>query len=255
MASPDFKVVLLGAKNVGKTSVFNRYVYDEFGETQMTIGAYFATKTVDVDAVGSASPSQVQLAVWDTAGEERFDSLTNFYCRQSRAALVVYDVTDRASFAALDRWCDKVVAEAHERCVVILVGNKVDAVPGHVWDGDGDGSGGDAGASDAAATPTAAAAAACVPLREAQAYAARLSERLGAEVVCAQVSARTGEGVAAAFRTMVRVCAERRLIGSDNGDGGGGGGDGGGSKRGQRLEQSGGGSGGSSGKQKGKGCC
>lgn len=39
--SLDLKIVLLGNKNVGKTSLFNRFVYDEFGKTSMTIGAYF----------------------------------------------------------------------------------------------------------------------------------------------------------------------------------------------------------------------
>lgn len=48
--SSDLKLVLLGHKNVGKTSIFNRYVYDEFGKTSMTIGAYFGMKQCNVSA-------------------------------------------------------------------------------------------------------------------------------------------------------------------------------------------------------------
>jgi hypothetical protein len=49
MTSLDLKLVLLGHKNVGKTCVFNRYVYDQFGRTTMTIGAYFGMKECSVD--------------------------------------------------------------------------------------------------------------------------------------------------------------------------------------------------------------
>ena len=84
MSSVDLKLVLLGHKNVGKTSIFNRYVYDEFGRTSMTIGAYFGMKQLTI------KEKIVNLAIWDTAGEEKFDSLTSFYCRGAACALVCY---------------------------------------------------------------------------------------------------------------------------------------------------------------------
>jgi len=120
--SVDLKLVLLGHKNVGKTSVFNRYVYDEFGKTSMTIGAYFGMKQCKVN------DRTCNLAIWDTAGEEKFDSLTNFYCRNARAALVCYDITNYDSFQGLQRWVDKVTSEAEKNCAMILVGNKLDLV-------------------------------------------------------------------------------------------------------------------------------
>uniref|UniRef100_A0A6A7G7T8 Ras-related protein Rab-24-like n=1 Tax=Hirondellea gigas TaxID=1518452 RepID=A0A6A7G7T8_9CRUS len=115
------KIVLLGMKNVGKTSLFNRYVYDEFGQTSMTIGAYFATKQCEVNN------QSYNLAIWDTAGEEKFDSLTSFYCRGARAAVVCYDLTNRASFDNLERWCQK-ITEAGSQCSLIFAGNKLDLV-------------------------------------------------------------------------------------------------------------------------------
>lgn len=120
--SVDLKLVLLGHKNVGKTSVFNRYVYDEFGKTSMTIGAYFGMKQCKVN------DRSCNLAIWDTAGEEKFDSLTNFYCRNARAALVCYDMTNYETFQGLQRWVDKVISEAEKNCAMILVGNKLDMV-------------------------------------------------------------------------------------------------------------------------------
>ena len=58
MSAVDLKLVLLGHKNVGKTSIFNRYVYDEFGRTSMTIGAYFGMKQLTV------SNKICNLAIW-----------------------------------------------------------------------------------------------------------------------------------------------------------------------------------------------
>lgn len=120
--SVDLKIVLLGHKNVGKTSVFNRYVYDDFGKTSMTIGAYFAMKQCRIE------DKSYNLAIWDTAGEEKFDSLTNFYCRNARAAIITYDVTNYETFAGLQRWVDKIAMEAEQNCVIVIVGNKYDMV-------------------------------------------------------------------------------------------------------------------------------
>ncbi len=108
MTDVSLKLVLLGHKNVGKTSVFNRYVYEEFGKTSMTIGAYFGMKLCKV---GDRS---CNLAIWDTAGEEKFDSLTNFYCRQARAALVCYGTYIHPPIVTT-RLCDGVVW-----CCVVL---------------------------------------------------------------------------------------------------------------------------------------
>src|SRR5690242_16023314 len=101
-AAVDCKLVILGFKESKKTALFNRYVYDEFGKTSLTIGAYFGMKTCEV---GDRS---VNLAIWDTAGEEKFDSLANFYCRQARAAIICYDITNYSTFRSLPHWVDKV---------------------------------------------------------------------------------------------------------------------------------------------------
>ena len=145
---PDVKLVLLGHKNVGKTAIFNRYVYDEFGRTSMvhytavlsspvrmpaaasssqhllhflpvqTIGAYFGMKQLKV------ADRMVNLAIWDTAGEEKFDALTSFYCRDAACAVITYDITQYDTFQNLSRWVDKVNNEADKNCSIIIVGNK-----------------------------------------------------------------------------------------------------------------------------------
>lgn len=60
---------------------------------------------------------------------ERFDSLSSFYCRGARAAIICFDLTDRASFECLQsKWVKKVMEEAEQGCHMCIVGTKLDLV-------------------------------------------------------------------------------------------------------------------------------
>lgn len=170
--SVDLKVILLGHKNTGKTSIFNRYVYNEFGKTQMTIGAYFGMKQC------KAGNRTCNLAIWDTAGEEKFDSLTNFYTRNARGALVCYDITAYETFQNLQRWVDKVHQEAERNCPIMIVGNKLDMV------------------EEDPSLRT-------VTVEEAQKYA----NSIGA--VAVEASAKSGHNIASTFEQVVSRCFEQ----------------------------------------------
>eukprot|EP00613_Pedinella_sp_CCMP2098_P035081 CAMPEP_0171727282 /NCGR_PEP_ID=MMETSP0991-20121206/26213_1 /TAXON_ID=483369 /ORGANISM="non described non described, Strain CCMP2098" /LENGTH=224 /DNA_ID=CAMNT_0012321015 /DNA_START=337 /DNA_END=1012 /DNA_ORIENTATION=- len=68
----------------------------------------------------------VRLQLWDTAGQERFRSLIPSYIRDSSVAVIVYDITDRASFLNSSKWIDEVRSERGNDVVIMLVGNKTD---------------------------------------------------------------------------------------------------------------------------------
>lgn len=68
----------------------------------------------------------VRLQIWDTAGQERFRSLIPSYIRDSSVAVVVYDITNRASFLNVSKWIEDVRVERGDNVVVMLVGNKSD---------------------------------------------------------------------------------------------------------------------------------
>ena len=68
----------------------------------------------------------VRLQLWDTAGQERFRSLIPSYIRDSSVAVIVYDVSNRASFLNTAKWIDDVRAERGNEVVICLVGNKTD---------------------------------------------------------------------------------------------------------------------------------
>eukprot|EP01068_Selenidium_serpulae_P004239 Selendium_serpulae@DN3469_c0_g1_i1.p1 len=116
-----YKLVFLGEQAVGKTSIITRFMYDTFESNyQATIGIDFLSKTLYLD------DRTVRLQLWDTAGQERFRSLIPSYIRDSAAAVVVYDITSRGSFANTDKWIEDVRSERGNDVVIALVGNKTD---------------------------------------------------------------------------------------------------------------------------------
>jgi len=116
-----FKLVFLGEQSVGKTSLITRFMYDSFDSNyQATIGIDFLSKTMYLE------DRTIRLQLWDTAGQERFRSLIPSYIRDSSAAVVVYDMTNRNSFDQTTKWIDDVRAERGADVIIMLVGNKSD---------------------------------------------------------------------------------------------------------------------------------
>merc|ERR1712187_271718 len=116
-----YKLVFLGEQSVGKTSLITRFMYDSFDNNyQATIGIDFLSKTMYLE------DRTVRLQLWDAAGQERFRSLIPSYIRDSSGAIVVYDITNRASFLNTSKWIEDVRSERGPDVVIILVGNKTD---------------------------------------------------------------------------------------------------------------------------------
>lgn len=116
-----YKLVFLGDQGVGKTSIITRFMYDSFDKNyQATIGIDFLSKTMYLE------DRTVRLQLWDTAGQERFRSLIPSYIRDSSVAVVVYDITNRASFLNTSKWIEDVRNERGNDVIIVLVGNKTD---------------------------------------------------------------------------------------------------------------------------------
>ena len=132
MSSLDVKIVVLGAKNVGKTSVINRYCNGTFSDkTKSTIGAGFYTHTCHV---GSTT---VSMMLWDTAGEERFRSVTPSLLRGTSGLILVFDLQDAETLTELNVYFEmylNTVEGEDDDYPVIVLGNKCDLGPGAVTD-------------------------------------------------------------------------------------------------------------------------
>lgn len=90
-----FKIVLVGDKSVGKTCLVKRYTDNQFSlETQSTIGAQFCSKLIEIMPLPSIEEKvKVKLQIWDTAGEEKFRSITPMYYKNAAAVILIYDIT------------------------------------------------------------------------------------------------------------------------------------------------------------------
>ncbi|VVT58062.1 uncharacterized protein SAPINGB_P006018 [Magnusiomyces paraingens] len=125
------KVLLLGDASVGKTSLRSQFIHHRFSSAyRSTVGGDFLTAKVHTspDPTNLSSPTEtISLQIWDTAGQERFDSLVRSFYRGTDVAILVYDVTNAASFSHLSKWLrDFVTASRVRTPIVIVVGNKID---------------------------------------------------------------------------------------------------------------------------------
>jgi len=126
MAVVDLKVVMLGKEFCGKTSLVERYLNNRFaGENryQNTIGAAFGAREVE------AGGRRVMVGVWDTAGSERYESMTRMYYRGARAAILCYAVTDPDSWERLQFWVKELQA-VEEKCRLYVAATKLDLLDG-----------------------------------------------------------------------------------------------------------------------------
>ncbi|KAJ8471710.1 hypothetical protein OPV22_026053 [Ensete ventricosum] len=117
------KLVLLGDVGTGKSSLVLRFVKGQFVEFQeSTIGAAFFSQTVAVN------DETIKFEIWDTAGQERYHSLAPMYYRGAAAAVIVYDMTNAASFTRAKKWVQELQAQGSPNTIMALAGNKADLV-------------------------------------------------------------------------------------------------------------------------------
>jgi len=119
MKTVEGKVVMLGSQGVGKTSLIGRYL-GNIEHASPTIGASFFTCKINLDDV------RIKLQVWDTAGQERFRSMAPMYYRNANAAMLVFDLTQYNTFAAIKGWVKELQQNVEETMVLALIGNKSD---------------------------------------------------------------------------------------------------------------------------------
>ena len=113
----------MGNKRVGKTSITNRAVYEEFNENEAsTRVVQISQKTVAIQD----TEKKAQLHVWDTLGQEKFMSLAPLFFRRAVAAFLVYDVCQLESFKALDKWYEQILKNTDSRVLIFVLGNKKD---------------------------------------------------------------------------------------------------------------------------------
>ena len=117
------KILIIGESGVGKSSLLLRFTDGTFDpEIGATIGVDFKEKTVDIDG------NRMKLALWDTAGQEKYKAIIRAHFRRAAGALVVYDITNETSYNNVQNWIKELKENADEDVVIMLVGTKLDIV-------------------------------------------------------------------------------------------------------------------------------
>ena len=118
-----FKVLLLGDSDVGKSSLILRYTEETFSSKLVnSIGVDFKMKKKEIDG------KIIKVQIWDTAGHERFRSITYSYYRGANAIIIVFDLSDKKSFISITEWLKQIEKHAKENVFKFLVGNKSDLI-------------------------------------------------------------------------------------------------------------------------------
>ena len=117
-----FKVLILGDPSVGKSCFLIRYTEDTFQDVYLsTIGMDCKYKKVDLE-----NGESIRLQLWDTAGQDRFRSITRNLYKGAAGIILIYDVTNRKTFESIKNWVESIRAEVSNKVVIVLVGNKID---------------------------------------------------------------------------------------------------------------------------------
>jgi small GTP-binding protein len=116
------KIVLTGCFGVGKTSLFNRFLYQKFSEKYLTtIGVKVDKKVIEIDG------HKLSLLVWDIAGEVAQDKVPQSYFLGSSAIIYVFDLTRPSTWLNIQSDIDY-LQKLLKGVLIKVVGNKIDLV-------------------------------------------------------------------------------------------------------------------------------
>ena len=113
----------MGDVQSGKTAVLMRYLQNTFTETRPTIGLEFVTNLVTLQ-----DGSVAKLEIWDTTGSDDFKALVLLNLKRTLGIIIVYDVTNEATFFSCNYWLDIVRQQADKSVTILLMPNKIDIV-------------------------------------------------------------------------------------------------------------------------------
>ena len=117
-----YKILILGDSKVGKSCFLTRYADKTYQEDYLsTIGMDYKIKNYELE-----NGNIIRLYIWDTAGQDRFRSITSNYYKGADGIILIYDITKQETFNNVRNWITSIKEEAPAKVVLILVGNKVD---------------------------------------------------------------------------------------------------------------------------------
>lgn len=114
-----FKLLLIGDTGSGKMDILHRFSDDAYSSIFLsTIGIDFKLKTIEIKG------KKIKLQIWDTACQERFHTITTSYYRGTVGMMLVYDITNAASFDNIAKWLRNIAEHGSKDVVKMLLGSR-----------------------------------------------------------------------------------------------------------------------------------
>ena len=117
----NIKLILLGNAAVGKTSIINRYVTDTFEDELISSSSMTYTQKRII-----INKQKITLNIWDTVGQEKFQSLSKLFFNDTKIVILVYSIINRDTFKKLDYWLNTFRETIGDDVVLGVAGNKAD---------------------------------------------------------------------------------------------------------------------------------
>ena len=118
----ELKILLLGNGSVGKTSLINRYLRNVYNPVYLTtIGIDKSVKFLLINN------KQIQLSIWDTAGQEQFRTITKSFYNKTDGVILCFDLTEKESLGSINYWIEQLNSKINLKDIgIVLVGTKLD---------------------------------------------------------------------------------------------------------------------------------
>ena len=130
----EYKMILVGDSNAGKTSLFRKISKNVFNEKMVsTIGIDKTTLEYEINIKENEKEvkKNIQILLFDTAGQERYLSSTKSYYKRANGVILLYSIIDKGSFDNLTKWLNevnKVLDNKKGKYLIFLIGTKYDIV-------------------------------------------------------------------------------------------------------------------------------
>ena len=130
----EYKMILVGDSNAGKTSLFRKISKNVFNEKMVsTIGIDKTTLEYEINIKENEKEvkKNIQILLFDTAGQERYLSSTKSYYKRANGVILLYSIIDKSSFDNLTKWLNevnKVLDNKKGKYLIFLIGTKYDIV-------------------------------------------------------------------------------------------------------------------------------
>ncbi len=117
----QYKLIFGGAGGVGKTTLLNRFMYNDFNPaTPLTVGVAFNTLAIERQG------RNIGLALWDLGGQDRFRFIQGIYCEKSQAAFVFFDMSNLGTLSQVPDWISMFRQYNDPSIPIVLIGTKMD---------------------------------------------------------------------------------------------------------------------------------